>query len=117
MSIHLQRAIEQLEKHLLSLSEIVEEHFSDAIQALVEHNPILAKQVVERDQQIDLMEVELEELCLQVLGTASAGRCGFARGGGRDQDQHRPGTHWRPGREHCTARQVFEPQTSTRVSI
>jgi phosphate transport system protein len=67
MSIHLQREIERLKKHLLSLCAIVEEQVATAIRALVERDEPLAREVERRDAEIDQREIEVEEDCLKML--------------------------------------------------
>ncbi|MGD9342906.1 MAG: phosphate signaling complex protein PhoU [Desulfuromonadales bacterium] len=59
--------LEMLEKHLLTLTAVVEESVQMAIKALEECNYELAKKVVDKDDQVNRMEVELEEECLKVL--------------------------------------------------
>jgi len=67
MSIHLQREIEKLKKHLLSLCAIVEEQVQMAVRALLERDQELAQAVQQRDMEIDQREVEIEEECLKAL--------------------------------------------------
>lgn len=67
MSLHLHRAIEDLKKHLLGLSALVEEALGKAVTALERRDEALARQVIEGDRAIDLLEVELEEECLKCL--------------------------------------------------
>jgi phosphate transport system protein len=59
--------LEMLEKHLLTLTAVVEESVQLAIKALEDCNYDLAKKVVDNDAQVNRMEVELEEECLKVL--------------------------------------------------
>ena len=67
MRLHLHRSLEALEKQLRGLSSLVEGNLSQAIRSLVGRDPELAQIVVARDQEIDQMEVQIEEMCLQVL--------------------------------------------------
>ncbi len=67
MSVHLQRAIEKLKKDLLSLCAMVEEQVQMALQALLQREEDLARQVESRDIEIDQREVEVEEECLKTL--------------------------------------------------
>ena len=67
MSVHLARDIENLKKKILTLSASVEEMVFDAIKAVQNGQRTLAEQVVQRDNEIDLMEVEIEEDCLKIL--------------------------------------------------
>ncbi len=67
MRIHLQRDVEKLKRRLLVLSTEVEEEVRQAIRALMERDAKLAAEVVAREAQTDLMEVDVEEDCLKIL--------------------------------------------------
>lgn len=67
MSIHLHRAIEELKGKILELSAIVEESVFKSLKAVQARDATLAKEVIEGDTKIDLMEVEVEEECLKIL--------------------------------------------------
>ncbi len=67
MSLHLTRAMEQLDREILSIGAIVEEAINKAILSLVSRRPELAAEVVKGDDLIDQKEVEFEDLCLSVL--------------------------------------------------
>jgi len=67
MSVHLQREIDQLKKHLLSVCALVEEQLQRAVRALIERDAEVAREVERRDAEIDRREVEVEEDCLKVL--------------------------------------------------
>jgi phosphate transport system protein len=67
MSVLLQREIERLKKHLLSLCALVEDQVQLAVRALLERDVDLAKTVERRDAEIDAREVEVEEECLKTL--------------------------------------------------
>jgi phosphate transport system protein len=67
MSLHLQREMEQLKKHVLSLCAMVEDQVETAIRSLMERDADLARSVEKRDSEIDRREVEVEEECLKTL--------------------------------------------------
>ncbi|MBN2580702.1 MAG: phosphate signaling complex protein PhoU [Pirellulales bacterium] len=67
MSAHLQREIDLLKKSLLSLCALVEDQVQRAVHAVLERDEALAREVEERDKEIDRREVEVEEECLRVL--------------------------------------------------
>ena len=67
MSVHLQREIERVKKHILALCAIVENQVQMAVQALLERDADLARTVEQRDDEIDHREVEVEEECLKIL--------------------------------------------------
>jgi phosphate transport system protein len=67
MSVHLQREIDRLKRHLVSLCALAEEQVQSAVRALMDRDIELARQVEKRDVEIDQHEVEVEEECLKVL--------------------------------------------------
>jgi phosphate transport system protein len=67
MSLHLQREIDKLKKHLLTLCAMVEDQVATAIKALLERDEALAREVERRDAEIDHKEIEVEEECLKTL--------------------------------------------------
>ncbi|MGW8256935.1 MAG: phosphate signaling complex protein PhoU [Thermoguttaceae bacterium] len=67
MSVFLQREIDKLKKSLLSLCALVEEQVQLAVQAALNRDEAMAREIKERDLQIDHLEVELEEECLKTL--------------------------------------------------
>ena len=67
MSIYLQREIENLKKHLLSLCAVVEDQVQMAIEAFLQRDETLALEVERRDTDVDQREVEVEEECLKML--------------------------------------------------
>jgi len=67
MARHLQREIENLKKRILALGAQVEQRVRDSIRALEDRNADLARQIIEKDTEIDVVEVEIEEECLKIL--------------------------------------------------
>ena len=67
MPIHLQREIERLKKMALSLSATVEKDLRQAVKAIADRDTALAKQVIEKDMEIDQAEIDVEEECLKIL--------------------------------------------------
>jgi len=67
MSVHLQREIDRLKRHLLSVCGMVEEQVQVAVRALIDRDDVAAQQVVQQDLDIVHREVEVEEDCLKVL--------------------------------------------------
>lgn len=67
MTIHLQRELDKIRRMLLSLGALTEDRFRLAIRALNEMDVALARDIIERDQEIDFKEVQIEEECLKVL--------------------------------------------------
>ena len=67
MSIYLRRELNRVEKNLLELSGLVEEHIVRAVKAFEEHDPRLAEKIRDADAEVDRAEVDLEEECLKIL--------------------------------------------------
>lgn len=67
MKRHMDREIEKLKKQILTLSALAEDRVREAVQAVSMRSAELAAQVIERDNEVDLMEVDIEEDCLKVL--------------------------------------------------
>ncbi len=67
MSKPLQRSLQQLKRSLLSLATVVEEQCKDALRSFHNSDEQLAEIVIERDNEVDLIEVDIEEDCLKIL--------------------------------------------------
>jgi phosphate transport system protein len=67
MTEHMKREVDKLKKKLLSLCDIVEKSFLQAVKSIKGRNADLAKKVIEGDIAIDQMEVDVEEECLKML--------------------------------------------------
>ena len=67
MTRHFQREIDKLKKKVLHVAAMVEENLQAAVRSVTRRDAVLAREVIERDNDIDQMEVELEEDCLKIL--------------------------------------------------
>ncbi len=67
MPVHLQREIENLKKDLLTLGAMAENSVREATRAIERRDEALAQSVIEKDINLDRMEVEVEESCLKIL--------------------------------------------------
>ena len=67
MSEHMRRAVEKLKRKLLDLCARVEENLRQAVQSVLEQDAALAQRIIDGDTQVDEMEVDVEEQCLQIL--------------------------------------------------
>ena len=67
MPVHLQREIESLKKEILTCGAMAEQSVRDATRAIEQKNEALARRVIEKDIDLDQMEVEVEESCLKIL--------------------------------------------------
>ncbi len=64
---HFQRELETLKENLLKMATLVEEVLRDSIQSLVKRDSDLAKKTMEKEDQINLMENTIDEMCLKLL--------------------------------------------------
>lgn len=62
-----QKEVESLKKSLLNLGAIVEEQIQKAILSLSKRDSQLAESVINKDREIDLIEIDVEEECLKIL--------------------------------------------------
>jgi phosphate transport system protein len=67
MRVHLQRDVDKLNRQILTLSAEVENDVRTAVRAVEERNEDLCRQVVEREDNINTMDVDVEENCLKIL--------------------------------------------------
>lgn len=67
MLLHYVREVERLRALLLSLSAAVEENLRKAVDSVMQRDQTLATQVIDKDREIDLLEVDVEEECLKIL--------------------------------------------------
>ncbi|MBD3285341.1 phosphate signaling complex protein PhoU [candidate division WOR-3 bacterium] len=67
MTRHLQREVSRLKKQVRKLGKVVQENLDDAIKSVRDRDPKLAEEVIQKDQEIDQMEVDTEEECLKLL--------------------------------------------------
>jgi phosphate transport system protein len=59
--------LEKLREDLLLMGARVEEMITQAIRAFMEKNTEMAKRAIEGDRQIDQLEIQIDEACLQIL--------------------------------------------------
>jgi phosphate transport system protein len=62
-----QEQLESISEKLLRLGGIVEEAIGKSIRALVERDSDLASEVIAFDSEIDKLELEIDDLCMEVL--------------------------------------------------
>ena len=67
MAKHLLRDLENLKKELLLLGSMVENAVRNAVLALLDRRPNLAREVIEGDTEIDAKEVQVDEECHKLL--------------------------------------------------
>lgn len=64
---HFQRDMDNLQRHILSLSTMVEEMIDKATLALSDRRSDLAADVIRSDEEVDRFEVRIEDECLKLL--------------------------------------------------
>ena len=67
MERHFHEELKELNKQLLRMSALVEESISHSVKALVERKDELSGEVIKRDEAINMLEIEIDELCLKLL--------------------------------------------------
>lgn len=67
METHLHREIDRLKSRILELGALVEDSLRKAITSVSQRNNALANEVIDGDDDIDRMEVDIEEECLEIL--------------------------------------------------
>ena len=67
MQRHFHEELEALKQTLLAMGGLVEDQIRRVMRALVERNDGLAREVIERDQQVNAYDVEVDETCVSLL--------------------------------------------------
>jgi len=67
MPTRLAREIAELRSRLLDMATIVAEQFTDSVEALLAHDVDRAKRVLDRDREVDALELEVDEYCQRIL--------------------------------------------------
>jgi phosphate transport system protein len=67
MERHLDPLLDKIRQELLRMGTLVEQMVARANQALVERDPAAIAEVIARDLEVDRLEIELDELCMQTL--------------------------------------------------
>lgn len=61
--------LEAIHKEILIMSSMVEQMLRDSMTALKDKNIDLANDVIKRDDIIDKMEIDIQEMCVQIIAT------------------------------------------------
>jgi len=67
MQRHFHEELETLKQTLLAMGGLVEDQIRRVMRALVERDDALAEEVIERDQQVNAYDVEVDETCVSLL--------------------------------------------------
>src|SRR5215510_4461225 len=68
-SQHYEQQLHVLKEKLLLIGHKAEIAIADATRALVERRPSLAQRVIDDDDEVDRLELEIDEICLEILAT------------------------------------------------
>jgi len=66
-SKNFEQQLRDLKDKLLLMSHQAEQMISDSIRALVERRPTLAEEIIKRDDELDKLEIEIDNLCYEIL--------------------------------------------------
>ncbi|UCE65022.1 MAG: phosphate signaling complex protein PhoU [Candidatus Zixiibacteriota bacterium] len=67
MPAKLKKEIDRLKNQILKLGAEVESSVRLAVKSVLERDSVLAKKIIDKDEEIDSFEVEIEEDCLKIL--------------------------------------------------
>lgn len=67
MPTRLTRELAELRSRLLDMATIVAEQFTDAVDALLDRDVEKAERVVERDREVDALELEVDKYCERIM--------------------------------------------------
>lgn len=67
MSVHLNKEIDRLKKLIANLCSMVDENMRQSVLSLLHDDVQSAKKIIEKDHEIDTLEIEVEEECLKIL--------------------------------------------------
>jgi phosphate transport system protein len=68
-SKHYEEQLHLLKEKLLLIGHKAEIAIADATRALVERRPSLAQRVIDDDDEVDKLELEIDDICLEILAT------------------------------------------------
>ena len=67
MQRHFHEELDGLKQTLLAMGALVEDQIRRVMRALVERDDVLARDVIERDHQVNAYDVEVDEKCVELL--------------------------------------------------
>jgi len=67
MERHFDEELQNLREQLLRMASLVEEAIANAIQSLVDRDGHLAQRVIDRDKEINSLEITIDDLCLRLF--------------------------------------------------
>ncbi len=72
---HYERLLRELKNRLLIMGSNAESMISDSIRSFVDRRATLAADVIERDDEIDRLELEIDDLCYEILALEQPVAC------------------------------------------
>ena len=67
MQRHFHEELDTLKQTLLAMGGLVEDQIRRVMRALLERDDVLAREVIERDRQVNQYDVEVDEKCVELL--------------------------------------------------
>ena len=67
MQRHFHEELEALKQTLLAMGGLVEDQIRRVMRALLERDDVIAREVIERDRQVNAYDVEIDEQCVSLL--------------------------------------------------
>jgi len=67
MKRHFDDELADLKQRILRMGALVEAQIRQALSALVDRDDLVANQVIQNDRQVNTMDVEIDEICLELL--------------------------------------------------
>jgi phosphate transport system protein len=64
---HFHEELDALKQTLLAMGALVEDQIRRAMQALIERDDRLAREVIERDREVNAYDVQIDETCVELL--------------------------------------------------
>lgn len=65
--VEFQRELDMLHRDLTRMGAIIEKSMEDMIEALITHDPVLAREIIDRDDEINEMELKIEKQCILLI--------------------------------------------------
>jgi len=67
MQRHFHEELDHLKQTLLAMGALVEDQIQRVMRALIDRDDVLAKNVIERDREVNAYDVEIDEKCVELL--------------------------------------------------
>ncbi len=64
---HFDEELSNLKQRILRMGSLVEDQIRQALNALIERDDALAEEVISKDHQVNAMDVDVDEVCLEML--------------------------------------------------